>query len=76
MNSATKNDYDNLTGAYLKMYTEMGKPNDEDDDASNDAEYIAAAEEMKDEGGKVPQVIKQAANQSKKNIKKHIKNTR
>lgn len=77
MNSAKRKDYDNLANAYLNMYAETAgmKPKDQDDDAENSAEIIAAADEIEAEGGKVPPEVKKAEMASKKNLKNHVKRT-
>jgi len=77
MNSAKRKDYDNLANAYLHMYAETAgmKPKDQDDDAENSAEIIAAADEIEAEGGKVPPEVKKAEMASKKNLKNHVKRT-
>jgi hypothetical protein len=77
MNSANKKDYDNMANAYINMYAETAgmKPKDQDDDAENSAEIIAAADEIEAEGGKVPPEVKKAEMASKKNLKAHIKRT-
>lgn len=77
MNSANKKDYDNLANAYIEMYAETAgmKPKDQDDDAENSAEIIAAADEIEREGGKVPPEVKKAEMASKKNLKNHVKRT-